>query len=178
MKINETASQNEGESRVKGLYKTAIFAGGCFWGVEHYMQIQRGVVSVQSGYTGGCIENPSYEQVSTQVTGHAEAVKITYDSTITDYETLLRFFFEIHDPTQNDGQGIDIGTQYRSEIFYQTEEEKEITLKVIAILRDKGFDVVTRVTEAGSFYPAEAYHQDYFERHKGEPDCHFYTPRF
>ncbi|MFA6831287.1 MAG: peptide-methionine (S)-S-oxide reductase MsrA [Bacteroidaceae bacterium] len=178
MKTNETASSNSEQKCVKGPCKTAIFAGGCFWGVEHYMQAQPGVISVESGYTGGQTENPSYEQVKSQMTGHAEAVRITYDPRITDYETLLRFFFEIHDPTQNDGQGVDIGSQYRSEIFFQSEQEKNITLKVIAILRDKGYDVVTRVTKAGPFYLAEAYHQDYFEHHEGEPDCHFYTPRF
>lgn len=178
IKQDKKESKNSGNNKIKSLYKIAIFAGGCFWGVEYYMQAQEGVISVESGYTGGCVENPSYEQVKSQKTGHVEAVKITYDSTITDYETLLRFFFEIHDPTQNDRQGIDIGSQYRSEIFYQTEEEKIIILRVIAILKNKGYQVVTRVTEAGPFYLAEAYHQDYFERHEGEPDCHFYTPRF
>ncbi len=178
IQTDQTASRSHGSDGVKRLYKTAIFAGGCFWGVEHYMQAQPGVISVESGYTGGWVENPTYEQVKSQMTGHAEAVKITYDPVVTDYETLLRFFFEIHDPTQNDGQGVDIGSQYRSEIFFQTDEEKQIILKVIAILMDKGYDVVTRVTKAGVFYPAESYHQDYFEHHQGEPDCHFYTPRF
>ncbi len=159
-------------------YKTAIFAGGCFWGVEHYMQKQPGVISVESGYIGGHVAYPTYEQVKSQTTGHAEAVRITYDPQKTDYETLLRFFFEIHDPTQADGQGIDIGSQYRSEIFYQTEEEKLITEKVIGILRERGYDVVTKVTPASPFYEAEDYHQDYFEHHEGEPDCHFYTKRF
>lgn len=158
--------------------RTALFAGGCFWGVEHYMQKQPGVLSVENGYTGGTTVNPSYEQVKSHVTGHAEAVRITYDSTLTDYETLLRFFFEIHDPTQMGGQGSDIGSQYRSEIFYQSNEEKEITSKLIQLLKDKGYKVVTKVTPASTFYPAEAYHQDYFEHHEDEPDCHFYTKRF
>ncbi len=162
----------------KDNYKTAIFAGGCFWGVEHYMQKQAGVISVVSGYIGGHVENPTYEDVKTRESGHAEAVRITYNPEKTDYETLLRFFFEIHDPTQLDKQGVDVGPQYRSEIFYQTAEEKAITEKLIKILKERGYKVVTKVTPATKFYDAEDYHQDYFENHPSAHGCHFYTKRF
>ena len=158
--------------------KTAIFAGGCFWGVEHLMQQQKGVISVESGYIGGEKENPTYKEVCTKTTGHAEAVRILYDPKEVSYETLAKLFFEIHDPTQADGQGPDLGPQYRSEIFYQTEEEKETALKLIAQLKAKGYDVVTEVTKATTFYPAEEYHQDYYVNKGTEPYCHSRVKRF
>ncbi len=158
--------------------EVAIFAGGCFWGVEHFMQKNEGVLSAVSGYIGGNVENPTYQEVKSGSTGHAEAVKITYDPTKVDYETLARLFFEIHDPTQVDGQGYDLGTQYRSEIFYLNEEQKEIIEKLIAILKEKGFNVVTKLTEASTFYTAENYHQDYYDIKGTEPDCHFRIKRF
>jgi peptide methionine sulfoxide reductase msrA/msrB len=157
---------------------TAIFAGGCFWGVEFYLQKSKGVISVVSGYIGGKNDNPTYEQVCTGTTGHYEAVEVTYDPKQTDYETLARLFFEIHDPTHWNHQGPDHGEQYRSAIFYQTVEEKEIVLKLIGLLKDKGFKVVTEVKPATTFWKAENYHQDYYE-HKGTtPYCHGYTKRF
>ena len=158
--------------------KTAIFAGGCFWGVEYYMLKCDGVESVASGYIGGNIDNPTYEQVKEGDTGHAEAVLITYDETKTDYETLLKMFMEIHNPCQLNGQGYDLGTQYRSEIYYQTEEEKEITLKVIDLLKSMGLDVVTKVTKATKFYVAEDYHQNYYNIKGALPDCHARVVRF
>lgn len=158
--------------------ETALFAGGCFWGVEYLMQQEPGVLSVESGYTGGTTSNPTYREVCTGKTGHAEAVRITYDPLKTDYETLARLFFEIHDPTQQDRQGPDVGTQYRSEIFYTSEGQKEIAGKLIDRLKAKGYDVKTRITPAGNFYPAESYHQDYYT-HKGtQPYCHAYVKRF
>ncbi len=160
------------------ILQTAIFAGGCFWGVEHLMQQQEGVLSVESGYIGGEIENPSYEQVCTQLTGHAEAVKITFDSTLVDYETLLKLFFEIHDPTQTDGQGPDLGPQYRSEVFYIDEQQKEITHSVIQQLEEKGYKISTKVTPASTFFPAEDYHQDYYAKKGTEPYCHARVKRF
>ncbi|GAB1358855.1 bifunctional methionine sulfoxide reductase B/A protein [Porphyromonadaceae bacterium] len=117
---------------------TAIFAGGCFWGVEHLMQQQNGVIGVESGYIGGTVVNPTYQQVCTGRTGHAEAVRIIYDSTKVDYETLAKLFFEIHDPTQLDGQGPDLGHQYRSGVFYSSAEQKKIAEKLIQQLKDKG----------------------------------------
>lgn len=156
----------------------AIFAGGCFWGVEHLIQKQPGVISVVSGYIGGTVDNPTYEQVCTKKTGHAEAVKITYDPSIVSYETLAKLFFEIHDPTQSNGQGPDQGPQYRSEVFYLTPEQKAVAEKLIGQLKAKGYNVVTKVTPATKFWPAETYHQDYYDRKGTEPYCHAYTKRF
>ena len=147
-----------------GQYGTAVFAGGCFWGVEYFMQKAPGVVSVVSGYTGR--------------TGHAEAVKITYDTKKTSYEKLLKLFLEIHDPTQMGRQGPDIGDQYRSGIFYKNKEQKETADKLLGILRDKGLKVATQVTKASEFYPAEDYHQDYYFNNGKTPYCHAYTQRF
>lgn len=158
--------------------ETAIFAGGCFWGVEHMMQKLPGVKTVESGYIGGYRENPTYEEVKAHQTGHAEAVRIVFDPEQVDYETLAKRFFEIHDPTQSDGQGPDLGEQYRSEVFYLTEEQKETVLRLIEILKEKSYDVVTRVTPATVFWPAEDYHQDYYEKKGTEPYCHIYTKRF
>lgn len=165
-------------SAVPPVTQRAIFAGGCFWGVEHLMQQQDGVLNVVSGYIGGDVENPSYEEVKAHTTGHAEAVEVTYDPAKVDYETLAKLFFEIHDPTQTDGQGPDIGDQYRSEIFYTSEEQKRVAEKLIEILRSKGYDVVTKLTEATIFYTAEDYHQDYYQLKGTEPYCHFRVKRF
>jgi peptide methionine sulfoxide reductase msrA/msrB len=161
-----------------GRYGTAIFAGGCFWGVEYYMQKSPGVITVTSGYTGGHVRNPSYKEVCTGTTGHAEAVKIIYDPRKTSYETLLKLFMEIHDPTQVGGQGPDLGDQYRSEIFYMNDEQKKTAEKDIEILRSKGYKVATAVTPASEFYDAEGYHQDYYFKNGKLPYCHGYTKRF
>ncbi|MFA5850452.1 MAG: bifunctional methionine sulfoxide reductase B/A protein [Bacteroidales bacterium] len=158
--------------------ESAIFAGGCFWGVEHLLQQQKGVISVVSGYIGGKLENPSYEDVCEGNSGYAEAVEVKYDASLIDYETLTKLFFEIHDPTQTDRQGPDVGEQYRSEIFYTNEKQKEISLKLIKILKSKGYNVATRVTKATKFWPAETYHQDYYKKKGGQPYCHRYTKRF
>lgn len=158
--------------------KEAIFGGGCFWGTEYFMKRQKGVISVESGYSGGKTENPTYKEVKTGTTGHAEVVRIVYDPSQTDYETLLRFFMEIHDPTTENRQGVDIGTQYRSEIFYGDENERLIAEKVIDILYKKGFDVVSLVSPKAPFYKAEDYHQNYYDNIEHEPSCHFYTKRF
>ncbi len=157
---------------------TAIFAGGCFWGVEHLMQQQEGVISVESGYIGGDTKNPTYQEVLTHSTGHAEAVEVTYDPSIVDYETLTRLFFEIHDPTQHGGQGPDIGPQYRSEIFYTTPQQKHTAEKLIAELTARGYDIATQLSPATTFYPAEEYHQDYYTRKGTEPYCHARVKRF
>lgn len=156
----------------------AIFAGGCFWGVEYYMQKKEGVISVVSGYIGGHKDQPTYQEVCTGTTGHAEAVEITFDPAKVSYEDLAKLFFEIHDPTQVNRQGPDVGVQYRSEIFYLDEEQKEIIENLISILKSKGYKVATKVTKATTFWPAEDYHQDYYD-HKGTlPYCHGYTKRF
>jgi len=158
--------------------ETAIFAGGCFWGVEHLMKDFSGVIEILPGYIGGSVDNPTYEQVRSHTTGHAEAVRIIFDPAQVSYETLAKGFFEIHDPTQTDGQGPDIGPQYRSEIFYTTPAQKEIAQKLITILREKGLNVATRLTPAGTFWPAEEYHRRYYARKGTEPYCHRRVKRF
>ncbi|MBN2103242.1 bifunctional methionine sulfoxide reductase B/A protein [bacterium] len=156
----------------------AYFSGGCFWGVEHLFEQHEGVVSAVSGYMGGNKENPSYEDVSYRNTGHLETVEVTYDPDKVTYETLARYFFEIHDPTQKNGQGPDIGEQYHSAVFYNTEAEKKAVQKLISILKKKGYDVATRIFKAVKFWKAEDYHQDYYEKTGKQPYCHAYQKRF
>ncbi|MCD4730336.1 MAG: bifunctional methionine sulfoxide reductase B/A protein [Bacteroidales bacterium] len=156
----------------------AIFAGGCFWGVEYFMQKEPGVLSTTVGYTGGKTKNPTYEEVCSNSSGHIEAIEIVYDPTKTTYEKLAKLFFEIHDPTQVDRQGPDVGDQYRSEIFYLNEEQKEITEKLIKILEEKGYSIATKVSKASTFWKAENYHQDYYLNNGNLPYCHGYTKRF
>jgi peptide methionine sulfoxide reductase msrA/msrB len=157
---------------------SAIYAGGCFWGVEYYLQQKKGVISVVSGYIGGHTDHPTYKEVCNNNTGHAEAVKVIFDPSQVNYEELTRLFLEIHDPTQVNGQGPDIGNQYRSEIFYLDENQKKVADNLIQILKNKGYKVATKVTKATTFWPAEDYHQDYYE-HKGTlPYCHGYRKRF
>lgn len=158
--------------------KRAYFAGGCFWGVEYYFDKKEGVLSAVSGYMGGSLENPGYQDVKTGKTGHYETVEVTYDSEKVSYEELAKLFFEIHDPTQPDGQGPDIGEQYKSVIFYNDEEEKRIAKKLIEILKSKGYNVVTKILPVTKFYKAEDYHQDYYDKKGQKPSCHFYTKRF
>lgn len=160
------------------LEEKAVFAGGCFWGVEYYMEKIEGVKEVISGYTGGRVENPSYQDVLYRNTGHYEAVEITYDPKIVGFETIAKMFFEIHDPTQKNGQGPDIGKQYRSAIFYQDEEQKRISQKLIKELEAKNYKVATKLIEASTFYPAEDYHQNYYENKGSLPYCHGYVKRF
>ncbi len=156
----------------------AIFAGGCFWGMEYQFQKVDGVTTVISGYIGGRSDNPTYKEVCNTNSGHAEAIEVTYDSSKVSYEELAKLFFEIHDPTQVDGQGPDIGEQYRSEIFYVDDTQKEISIKLIKILTEKGYNVATGLTKATTFYNAEDYHQDYYKKTGGNPYCHIYTKRF
>ena len=157
---------------------TAIFAGGCFWGVEYYMHSIDGVISTEVGYTGGHIEQPTYRDVCTHTTGHAEVVRVVFNTQKTDYEKIARMFFEIHDPTQVNRQGPDIGDQYRSEIFYRNNSQKEIAEKLISILQQKGFKIATRVDPATTFWKAEEYHQQYYEKEGQTPYCHVYIKRF
>ncbi len=156
----------------------AIFASGCFWGVEYYLGRADGVVSTTVGYTGGNVENPTYEQVCADTTGHAEAVEVVYDPAKVSYEELAKLFFETHNFTQVDGQGPDIGTQYRSEIFYLNDDQKQTAEKLIDELKKKDYDVATAVTKATKFYDGEEDHQDFYEKNGQSPYCHIYKKVF
>lgn len=157
---------------------TAIFAGGCFWGMEYYFKDAHGVIDASVGYTGGRTKNPTYEEVCSKITGHAEVIQVIYDTAKTDFETLAKLFFEIHDPTQINRQGPDIGDQYRSSVFYKNQKQKDIAEKLIKTLEKKGLKVATQLEEAKEFYPAEEYHQDYYGKKSGRPYCHFRVKRF
>lgn len=158
--------------------ETAIFASGCFWGTEYFFEKAEGVISTQVGYIGGHKDNPTYKEVCSHTTGHAEAVKVIFDPSKTDYETLTKLFFETHDPTQVNRQGPDIGDQYRTEIFYLSEEQKEIAEKLKKELVDGGLDVATNITKATRFWDGEDYHEHYYSNKGGTPYCHAYTKRF
>jgi len=158
--------------------QTAYYAGGCFWGMEYFFQNEKGVISTQVGYMGGHKKNPSYNDVCSGTTGHAEVIKVVYDSSKTTFEKLTKLFFEIHDPTQINRQGPDIGEQYRSVIFYVNAEQKQTAEKLIKILKDKGYKIATELTRAAVFWKAEKYHQDYYQNNGKQPYCHSYKKRF
>lgn len=152
----------------------AVFAGGCFWCTEAIFKALRGVVSVVPGYTGGAKANPTYEEVCSGTTGHAEAVKIEFDPAQVSYESLLTVFFGTHDPTTRNRQGNDVGTQYRSAVFYSSPAQKAAAEKMIADINAssaEGGPVVTEVAPLGEFYEAEDYHKDYFSNHPENPYC-------
>ena len=157
---------------------TAIFASGCFWGTEYHLQKLDGVVDTKPGYIGGNVKNPSYEQVCSGMTGHAEAVRVIYNPDSITFEELAILYFETHDPSQVDRQGPDVGTQYRTEIFYTSPEQKETSEKLIEILKGKGINVVTKLTPASTFWVAEDYHQDYYLKTGKQPYCHIYSKKF
>jgi len=156
----------------------AVFAGGCFWGVEYHMQKRPGVLRTTVGYTGGHKDDPSYSEVCAKKTGHIEAVEIIFDPSKVSYEELAKLFFEIHDPTQIDRQGPDIGQQYRSVIFYTDEEQRRTAEKLIGILEKKGLAVATKLVKAKKFWKGEDHHQDYYKKKGKLPYCHGYTKRF
>ena len=154
----------------------ALLGGGCFWCVEAVFLQVRGVTHVTSGYAGGQIDNPSYDAVCTGNTGHAEVILIDFDETEVSYEVLLDIFFTTHDPTTLNRQGNDIGTQYRSVIYPLNAEQTEIAQQKIALLKKDGLNVVTEVTAAPTFYPAEEYHQNYFAKNPTQGYCNFAIP--
>ncbi len=156
----------------------AYFAAGCFWGVQYYLEKAPGVVATTVGYMGGTTKKPTYKQVCSGTTGHIEAIEVVYDPLQIDYETLARLFFEIHDPTQIDRQGPDIGEQYRSQIFYLDDTQKQAAEKLVQILTTKGLAVATKLAPADTFWKAEDYHQQYYNKNGKQPYCHTYTRRF
>ncbi|WP_085536159.1 peptide-methionine (S)-S-oxide reductase MsrA [Massilibacteroides vaginae] len=156
----------------------AYFASGCFWGTQYYFDKAPGVISTRAGFMGGHVDSPSYQQVKTGQTAHLELVEVVYDPTKTDYEALVRLFFETHNFTQTDGQGPDIGSQYLSAIFYSNNEELSIAKKYSDILTQKGFEVATALRKAETFWPAEDYHQHYYDKNGSTPYCHIYRKIF
>lgn len=156
--------------------QTALLGGGCFWCVESVFLQIKGVHQVVSGYAGGQRENPSYEQICTGATGHAEVVQIEFDPDIIGYAELLTVFFATHDPTTLNRQGNDVGTQYRSVIFYVDDAQQQIATQTIAELKANGIDVVTELSPAPTFYPAEEYHQNFFARNPAQGYCNFTIP--
>ncbi len=156
----------------------AVFASGCFWGTQYQFNKKEGVISTTVGFTGGKIDNPTYQQVCNEDTGHAEAIEIIFDSSKISYESLCKLYFETHDFTQVNRQGPDIGEQYRSEIFYINESQKKIAEKLIEILTGKGYKVATKLTKSDIFWKAEEYHQNYYQKKGGTPYCHIYKKIF
>ena len=159
-----------------GGYDTATFGAGCFWCVEAQFQLLEGVISVESGFSGGTVKNPSYEDVCTGQTGHAEVCNIVYDSSVISYDELLEVFWKTHDPTQLNRQGNDVGTQYRSVIFYHNENQRMLAEKYkIELTASKAWDkpLVTEISPFKVFYKAENYHQNYYNSNGEQPYCHY-----
>ncbi len=156
----------------------AIFAAGCFWGVEALFKKYPGVLKTEVGYTGGHKLNPTYEDVCQGKSGHLEAIRIIYDPIIVQFSVLVRYFFEIHDPTQKNGQGPDLGQQYESAIFYYNDNQLLEAKEQIELLKKKNYVIATHLLLASPFWPAEEYHQDYYGKSGKQPYCHFYKKRF
>jgi methionine-S-sulfoxide reductase len=156
----------------------AYFAGGCFWGVEHYFNRAKGVVEALSGFMGGHTKNPTYEDVVYTDTGHLEVVQVEYMPDEISYEELAKLFFEIHDPSQEGGQGPDIGERYISAIFVGNEEERDTVKKLITALEIKGHHIATKILEKKEFYAADNYHQNYYGKSGHIPYCHSHVKRF
>ncbi|NMH26824.1 peptide-methionine (S)-S-oxide reductase MsrA [Flavobacterium silvaticum] len=181
----QTAQQNHTKNKMeeqRGL-ETATFAGGCFWCTEALFLEIDGVKTVVSGYIGGKTANPTYKEVCTGTTGHAEAIQITFDPKKVTFGELLEIFFATHDPTTLNRQGADVGTQYRSEVFYHSDEQKKLAEDYIGLLNSEntygfGKKVVTKVSKATTFYPAEDYHQNYYAQNTSQPYCSYViTPK-
>lgn len=156
--------------------ETAILAGGCFWGMEELLRTFPGITSVEVGYTGGSLDDPVYEIVKTGESGHAEAVRVVFNPAETSYAEILRFFFRIHDPTTKNRQGNDVGTQYRSAVFYSSEKQRKVAEQIRQEVDSSGKwknPLVTEIVPAGRWYPAEGYHQDYLQKNPGGYTCHY-----
>lgn len=158
--------------------KEAIFAGGCFWGIQYYFNKLPGVLKTEVGYIGGNSLFPNYQEVCTKKTGHFEALRVLYNPATLNFNELVKYFFEIHDPTQRDGQGPDHGEQYLSAIFYFDDTQKQTAEQLIQLLKNKNYDVATQLLPVKTFWPAETMHQYYYEKTKGVPYCHKLTKRF
>lgn len=172
IEVNDKSMKNQSDTT----YQMATFGAGCFWCVEAVFQELRGVKYVESGYAGGTIENPSYEQVSSGASGHAEVCQITFDPDSITYKELLEVFWKTHDPTTMNKQGADVGTQYRSIILYHDDTQKALAEKYKEALNESGAwdnPVVTEIKAYSTFYPAEKYHQDYFQNNTNQPYCKF-----
>jgi len=156
----------------------AYFASGCFWGTEYHFMKAKGVSETTVGYMGGHTQHPTYKEVCTGETGHAETTEVVFDTTKTTYEDMLKLYFETHDFTQVGGQGPDIGDQYRSVIFYTSDAQKQLAEKYVGILTNKGYKVATIIEKAPEFWPAEDYHQEYYDKKHGSPYCHIYRKIF
>ncbi len=156
----------------------AIYAAGCFWGVEYYFKKLPGVLKTEVGYTAGYSHYPTYEAICRGDTGHFEVLRIIYDPKKIDYPTLTRYFFEIHDPTQTNGQGPDLGQQYLSRIFYFNQTQRQISQQLIKELIEKGYPIATQILPVQIFWPAETYHQNYYEKTGKQPYCHRYVKKF
>ena len=176
--VNSVSLNFDKKKATSSTLKKAYFAGGCFWGVEYYLEKIKGVKEVTSGFMGGHLKNPGYYDVIRKKTGHLETVEVLYDPKKVSYETLAKTFFEIHDPTQTDGQGPDKGSQYLSAVFVSTKAERKTIEKLIKILEAKGLKVATKVNPVAPFYSAEEYHQDHYMRKGGTPYCHRRVKRF
>lgn len=177
--VNSISLKLDTTPRAKdGSFSYAYFAGGCFWGVEYYLQKLDGVKEVISGFMGGDVKNPSYYEVVRSDTGHLETVEVIYDKNKISYEKIAKTFFEIHDPTQTNGQGPDIGEQYLSAVFVNDEKEKDIIEKLILQLEANGFRIATKVAKRSEFYAADEGHQNYYDKKGSKPYCHRYVKRF
>ncbi len=157
---------------------TAYFASGCFWGTEYYFEKAKGVITTDVGYMGGHVQHPTYREVCTGTTGHVETTQVIFDTRKTNFDEMVKLFFETHDFSQENGQGPDIGPQYHSVLFYENEQQHTIAKKYVGILRQKGLHVATKLAPASQFWRAEEYHQNYYTHKNGTPYCHIYRKIF
>ncbi len=172
--VSCTGQKTEQNKTKNKMEKTVVFGGGCFWCIEGAFEMLKGVNKVESGYAGGKTKNPTYQQICSGETGHAEVVKISYNEQVISYEQLMEVFFFLHDPTQLNRQGNDIGTQYRSVIFYQSDTEKQKAQKCLLEAEKLGIwkgDFVTEISPLDKFWKAEDYHQNYFQNNPNQPYC-------